>query len=296
MPSFWDKFEPRRTVRGGIKAQSKGGFGKSWWAARWISVLESFDIGGRLQRGRSYARIGQVLSIEIKEGAVEASVQGSRKEPYRVKITVKTIPDKQWIKLSKTALSQAIVAAKLLAGEMPEDMETLFSEAGISLFPERKDDLQTECSCPDRSNPCKHIAAVYYLIGEAFDRDPFLIFRLRGMGKENLIQMLVGETVESSSSKKKGAAQKKRASKEKAKIESAEPLPNQAEAFWSTEIRPDFEVAPAKIPTSSATLPKRLGPLPFWRGEDNFLRTIEDVYRKASKATRDVLLDEDDKS
>src|SRR5215471_10275517 len=190
---WYREFFPRsrpRAAKGGIKTQSKrGAFGQSWWARRWIAVLESFDIGARLGRGRTYARGGQVLSIDVGKGKVEAKVQGSRPSPYAVSIRLKVLADADWRKLIEVLSGQALFAAKLLAGEMPQDIEQVFGEAGLSLFPEKLRDLQTECSCPDYSNPCKHIAAVYYLLGEEFDRDPFLLFRLRGLGREELLGM-----------------------------------------------------------------------------------------------------------
>ena len=85
---------------------------------------------------------------------------------------------------------QALFVAKLLAGEMPQDIEPVFREVGLSLFPAKLGDLETDCSCPDWSNPCKHIAAAYYLLGEEFDRDPFLIFTLRGLGRDALLARL----------------------------------------------------------------------------------------------------------
>jgi len=176
---YYDYFKPSipRAVKGGIKAQSKrGGFGESWWARCWIGVLESFNIGARLGRGRSYARNGQVLSIEIEKGEVKAKVQGSRSKPYDINIHVKTLSAADWRKLAKALSHQAIFLAKLLAGQMPEDIEKAFKGVGLSLFPEKLRDLKTDCSCPDWSNPCKHIAAVYYLLREEFDRDPFMIF------------------------------------------------------------------------------------------------------------------------
>ena len=180
-----------RSVRGGIKAQSRRGtFGESWWAKRWISVLESFNIGARLGRGRSYARNGQVLSIEIDQGRVESRVQGSRSKPYDILIRIKTISPANWRKVCQALTDEAIFLAKLLAGEMPADIERVFEDLGLSLFPEKLKDLETECSCPDWSNPCKHIAAAYYLLGEEFDRDPFLIFKLRGMSREDLLGSL----------------------------------------------------------------------------------------------------------
>src|SRR5262249_29560519 len=176
---WYREFFPRsrpRAAKGGIKSQSKrGAFGQSWWAKRWIAVLESFDIGARLGRGRSYARGGQVLSIDVAKGEVTARVQGSRPKPYDVTIEVKTLTAGEWDRLVLALSGQALFVAKLLAGEMPQDIEQVFTEAGLSLFPQKSRDLLTDCSCPDWSNPCKHVAAVYYLLGEEFDRDPFLL-------------------------------------------------------------------------------------------------------------------------
>src|SRR5262249_13559991 len=150
---YYPKSRPR-AAKGGIKAQSKAGaIGKSWWAKRWIEVLESFDIGARLSRGKSYARRGQVLSIDVDKGEVKASVQGSRPQPYKVRISIKTLTGADWKKLAGVLSKQAIFLAKLLAGEMPQDVEHAFTEAGLSLFPKKLRDLQTECSCPDYSNP-----------------------------------------------------------------------------------------------------------------------------------------------
>src|SRR5215218_9376989 len=191
--NYWDYYEQKsaREVRGGIKAQSKrGAFGESWWAKRWIAVLESFDIGARLGRGRSYARKGQVMNVDISKGAVKAKVQGSSSRPYSITIEIKALTEREWKKLAQALSREAVFAAKLLAGEMPQEIEQVFTRAGLSLFPAKLRDLETDCSCPHWSNPCKHIAAVYYLLGEEFDRDPFLLFRLRGMSREELVELL----------------------------------------------------------------------------------------------------------
>src|SRR5204862_3418808 len=95
-----------------------------------------------------------------------------------------------WKRVVKALGGQAVFAAKLLAGEMPQDIEKVFADVDLSLFPEKAKDLTTDCSCPDWSNPCKHVAAVYYLLGEEFDRDPFLLFRLRGLSREELFARL----------------------------------------------------------------------------------------------------------
>src|SRR6266536_2139216 len=193
MPRWYDfpYFPPSRPLaaRGGIKARS---FGKQWWSRRWVAVLEALNLGGRLRRGRSYARSGQVLSIDIEPESVKAEVQGSRPEPYRVTIAVKRLAGADRTRVAAAVAESALHVAKLMAGEMPEDIETLFDRAGVSLFPARASELRTDCSCPDWSNPCKHIAAVYYLLGEEFDRDPFLIFRLRGIDTAALLDAVGG--------------------------------------------------------------------------------------------------------
>src|SRR5262249_14867260 len=116
--------------------------------------------------------------------------QGSRPQPYDVTIQVKTLSRSDWDKVLDALGRQALFAAKLLAGEMPQDIEPVFAEVGLTLFPARRNDLTTRCSCPDASNPCKHIPAPYYLLGEEFDRDPFLIFKPRGLGQEDLMPRL----------------------------------------------------------------------------------------------------------
>src|SRR5689334_20581796 len=197
----WDDYTPKPRIKpkGGIRAQSKrGSFGESWWAKRWISTLESFDIGARLGRGRSYARGGQVLSIDVAKGEIKAKVQGSSPTPYKITVKLKALTTADWKKLTEALGSQAIFAAKLMAGEMPQEVEQVFKDNRLSLFPERSRDLETDCSCPDWSNPCKHIAAVYYLLAEEFDRDPFLLFKLRGRTREELIEALgqIGSVVQ----------------------------------------------------------------------------------------------------
>ena len=277
---YWDdyrRFKPSipREAKGGIKAQSKRGtFGESWWARRWNAVLESFNIGARLGRGRSYARRGQVLSIEIDKGKVLAKVQGSRPKPYHIKLEVKTLSVSDWQKLAKILSRQAIFSAKLLMGEMPLNIEKVFREAGLSLFPEKLKDLETACSCPDWSNPCKHIAAVYYLLAEEFERDPFLIFKLRGMNREDLISMLSGTD--------KKATRKEVKPKQEALPEDEKTLTSDISKFWNGEPISDDFFGEVCIPSIAAALPKRLGSFPFWRGYDRFLDAMESIYTKAS--------------
>ena len=188
---WWPPASKPIAVEGGVTARSKRGqIGDTWWSRRFITVLESFGIGSRLQRGRRYARIGQVLSLDIVPGQVRASVQGSRSKPYRVFIETEILTDAEWGSIEDVMASRAVFLAKLLSGEMPEEIEEAFVEASTSLFPASDDDLVSACSCPDWENPCKHVAAVFYLMAEAFDDDPFLIFAWRGRDKERLLAEL----------------------------------------------------------------------------------------------------------
>jgi uncharacterized Zn finger protein len=285
MAYFDDYYAPSRPRRpkGGIKAQTqRGGFGKNWWAQRWVSVLESFDIGGRLERGRSYARSGQVLDLDIAEGKVKARVQGSRPEPYRISIDMRVLSPKQWGEVAAVLRSQAKFAAKLLSGEMPENIEDAFKAANLSLFLQTSRDLRTECTCPDWSNPCKHIAAVYYLLGEEFDRDPFLILRLRGMGREAFLGML------------RGATGKERRVGRKAPVERAPPMPisPDPETFWGASLPQEADCGDAVIPRLPAALVTRLGNFPLWRGEARLAEELRRLYEQASPAGLRVYMGE----
>jgi uncharacterized Zn finger protein len=279
--NWWD-FEPSRPrpVKGGIRPQSRrGAFGESWWAKRWLAVLDGFHIGARLNRGRSYARRGQVLSVEIEKGLVAAKVQGSRARPYQVTIKMKMIPQAGWEKLTRALRAQARFAAELLSGRMPEDIEEMFAQAGLSLFPERQRDLQTKCSCPDWSNPCKHIAAVYFLLGAEFDRDPFLIFRLRGMTRDELLAQFRDESAAARPAPPEAEAP-------------GPPLAADPDLFWRRDRPPDDLFGPVALPPEHAALPKRLGPFPMWRGQERFLDAMEEIYRHAAPLGLEAFLGE----
>jgi uncharacterized Zn finger protein len=180
-----------RPVEGGIKARSRrGAIGETWWSERFIDVLESIGVGSRLQRGRNYARRGQVISLDVDAGLVAARVQGSRPRPYRVRIGLAAFGKSEWAQLERTLASSAWYTARLLAGEMPEDIEDVFAAAGLSLFPAAASELSMDCSCPDWQVPCKHVAATFYLLAEAFDDDPFTILAWRGRDREDLLANL----------------------------------------------------------------------------------------------------------
>jgi uncharacterized Zn finger protein len=188
---WWTEASGPRDVEGGIKARSRrGAIGEQWWSQRFIEVLESFGMHGRLARGRNYARRGQILEFELATGIVTALVQGSRPRPYRVRIKVLPLTTKQWRQVEKALAGQALFRAKLLAGEMPPQIEQVFADCGTPLFPRSIRDLDMSCSCPDWGVPCKHLAATFYVLAEKFDDDPFLVLAWRGKRRDELLDRL----------------------------------------------------------------------------------------------------------
>jgi uncharacterized Zn finger protein len=265
-----------REAKAGVKARSKrGAFAQNWWGKRWEQVIESFDLGARLNRGKSYARNGQVVAIDIAKGKISAKVQGSRVKPYDVEMQVKTLSPAEWDTVIAAMQEETFLVAALLAGQMPEDLERVFAKAKLSLFPVKRNDLETQCSCPDWSNPCKHIAAVYYLICEEFDRDPFLVFRLRGLGREELIARL-------------GALEEDTPRETETPPES---LSHERDVFW-TGGDCDFPLGELVLPSLDAPLVRRLGAFPFWRGADDFLQAMEQISHRASAVGQEWLAGE----
>ena len=178
---------------------------EAWWVERWVDLLNQYRFKKRLERGRRYAREGNILSLEQKAAKVTALVQGTADEPYHLSIWLDAFTDEDWTYVIDSLAAQALFSAQLLAGEMPSDIEAVFTSNGLSLFPFTLADVHSRCSCPDPKNPCKHIAAVYYQLGDFFREDPFVLFQLRGRTKEQILEALrqqrqqaIGETVEGS--------------------------------------------------------------------------------------------------
>jgi uncharacterized Zn finger protein len=272
---YYDYFEPTQPIKTnkGIKAKSKRGeFAKNWWATRWIAALEKLLDRGRLTRGRSYARQGQVLSIEETKSGIEARVQGSERKPYKVTINIDTLTNEQWEKVIDVLAGQAIFTAQLLAGEMPQDIEQAFQAAQVSLFPEKRGQLVTNCSCPDPSNPCKHIAAVHYILGEQFDEDPFLLFRLRGRTQEQILVAL----------RERRAADEAADEAEEEIEEVASPLAEAIPHFWElSQPLTNFKTT-IKPPVAEFPILKRLGQPSFLSEE--LQQLLGPAYRAITEA------------
>ena len=262
----------------GIKAKSKrGNFVKNWWATRWIKAMEQVMDSGRLQRGRQYARKGQVLSLSESTGCVVAKVQGSRATPYKITINLTPLTKKKWEAVLDALAKRAIFTAKLLAGEMPQNIEEAFKTAGASLFPASSRALKTKCSCPDSARVCKHLAAVHYILAERFDEDPFLLFRLRGRTQEQILEGL---------RKRRGGAEEEDGIEEP-EYEPAPPLHESLDNFWrlgqlgSGGGSLDHFATAIKAPVTPLPVLKRLGQPSFMN--DPLTELLKPAYSAISQ-------------
>jgi uncharacterized Zn finger protein len=265
--AWWERHGPR-LPSDGIKANTRrGAFGKTWWASRWIAALEGLVNPARLARGRTYARAGQVTALEVDAEGVRATVQGSRPTPYTVSIQLTRLTDAEWDRVICAMAAEALYAARLLSGEMPEEIEEVFSDSavGCSLFPTDERDLHTSCSCPDPANPCKHIAAVYYLLGERFDEDPFLMFLLRGRSQAEIV----------------AALRARRGGPDPEVTPEAEPIEEpDLMTFWSAPPQSEEVALHFALPESDALAVKGLGPAPFIRDQAAVTASMERLYRQ----------------
>jgi len=280
-------FPPSKPLRAdGIRAEHQtGAFAKSWWADRWIAALERLVDSGRLARGRSYARKGQVLEINIEPGKVSARVQGSRPTPYKIAISVGQLTNLEWERVLTALAGQAIFAASLLNGEMPRDVETAFKAAKVSLFPETRHDLTTTCSCPDAANPCKHLAAVFYLLGERFDQDPFLIFRLRGRTREEVLSALRTRRAGEAAASAATAADKPA---------DGRPLEELVASFWQEGAALDHFTVSIVAPEVGALLLKRLGAPPLGQEANEMNIALTRTYAAVTSQALDLAFGEEE--
>lgn len=275
-------------------------FSRTWWGKRFIAALEEFTDSARLGRGRSYASGGKILEYKIEKNEVTAIVRGSinpyfgvYKEPrYSTTIELKAIDKASWSKALKYIASKASYVSKLLINEVPDNIESVFDKLGLHLLPHSQKDFKTQCSCPDWSNPCKHIAGVYYLVASQLDHNPFLLFELRGLSKDELQAELakspLGKALSSELKNKEiplTATDSYHTKLEK--VTFTEKI-NQREFWLGTKRLPsNIEVADqASIP---AILVKKQGDFPaFWQKDTSFISVMEELYQRVRTKNRDV--------
>ncbi|MCM6777834.1 SWIM zinc finger family protein [Nocardia sp. CDC159] len=177
----YSKYGKRLPVRGGVEPRSRrGSFARTWWGRSFIDAVEQVADPGRLARGRSYARSGQVVTYHLEPGAVTAEVQGSQPRPFTAVLTLRKLRDERLDELIDQVRGTPGMLAQLASGALPKEL-------GPLLLPTTAAELDFACTCPDSGWPCKHVAAVCYIIAERLDEQPSAMLVLRGLDLDTLI-------------------------------------------------------------------------------------------------------------
>jgi uncharacterized Zn finger protein len=197
---------PRRVV-GGVRLSARKPGQTPWVVQRWMRLVETMAPGDQLAEGLEYARLGQTRSLDLTAGTVIARVQGRMPRAYSVALRVPMFTHEQWEPVIDAMLAQARYSASLLAGELPPNIEDLFIPVGLRLFPADPSDIAVSCSCalftgggagaapsgnggPAAGVWCKHACCTMAIVADRLSTDPFLIFTLRGMPQDELIERL----------------------------------------------------------------------------------------------------------
>lgn len=276
------------------------GFSRTWWGQRFIEALERFTDPARLGRGRSYASGGRILSYRIEGGVVSAKVRGSinpyfgvYEEPiYTTTVALKPISRADWTKAIADLSGRAAPVAKLLLNEMPDDIDDTFGHLGLHLLPAGQRDFTTHCSCPDWSNPCKHVAGISYLLASALDQDPFLLFELRGLARDQLrVELEKSPLGQLLASEFDLPEVEPRPAQSYYTRPVAEPVPATVsyKEFWTgaRHLPPPIEAAPT--PGVPALLIKKQGDYPpFWPKDQSFIAVMEELYERVRTKSRQM--------
>lgn len=289
--SFYEYTKPIAAANG-IKSRSRGG--ANWWSRRWLELLDVCIDSGRMSRGRSYARKGQVLDIEITEGLIAATVQGSRRTPYIVRMAFDTLSSDEMEYFIMQCRENISVAASLLAGELPETIESIFAELPAPLFLTRREIRKFKCTCPDDAVPCKHIVAVLVLVAEVIDSDPFLLLKLRGIDREMLLNVLTNEHFDeaedfSDSDSCEYEQEDDCSVSGGSECETAEEETDLSRWFKAGEFT--FEETGSRNTRTHAALDV-ICDFPFWRGEVPFRTALMPMYERAAVNAAEIITGE----
>ena len=253
--------------------------GNTWWSGRFLRSLERLGLSSRLQRGREYLQHGHVLSMAVGPGYVEARVQGS--EEYICRIEFAPLTDLEWEEsYERLAFSDLSAAALLTTGRLPPQIEDFFAPSGRRLLPQHAEDLEFSCSCPDRVALCKHLAATAYLFAERLDRDPWLMFLMRGRSSSEVMSALAerwNRGQESLGSMPMGEV----------RVDSAEPLTEDVDRFWTSPRPLEFDVTAR--PERRFSTAKRLGSPEPKVEEKAWTELLEEIYLTVAQRAEDAI-------
>ena len=243
----------------------------TFWGKAWCQNLEQYgDYENRIPRGRAYVRNGSVLDLKIGTARVDALVSGTHL--YSVAIEIRPLKSQVWNGTKRACTGRIGSLLELLQGKLSREVMEVVTHPQTGLFPEPAE-ISFRCSCPDWANPCKHIAAVYYLLGERFDEDPFLLFELRGRSKEQVIAGLRERRAAEA-----GAAPTPHFA-EAAEAVEAPSLAECLDHYWAMGEQAANIIFNVTYPRPSFALLKRVG-IPAFQGlnSNNFQRQMERVY------------------
>jgi uncharacterized Zn finger protein len=255
---------------------------RTWWGQKFISALESFTDSGRLQRGRAYSGDSRILSFEITAGNARATVRGNvnpyfgvYKEPkYKTEIEMTAIAAKDWTKIIENMSSKASVVAKLLLNEVPENIEDSFAKSGQRLLPYSRKDFKTKCSCPDSSNPCKHIA------GLCISKEDLQAELIKSPLGKALASELADRTLEPELATSYFTKPQTVAIKETPTLKQ----------FWQGQKRlPQAIPFAAPVSVSAIAIKKQGDNPPFWHKDSSFIETMEALYDRVKNKNSALL-------
>lgn len=277
-------------------------YSRTWWGQKFIRALETFIDTGRLQRGRSYAGESRILHFDIVDDVVTAVIRGNvnpyfgvYKEPqYFVEVALTKIDADDWAEIIKNMSSKASIVAKLLINEVPENIENSFV-AGQYLLPHSRKDFRTQCTCPDfYSGACKHVAGLSYRLAKELDQNPFLLFELRGLSKDDLLEELAKSSlgrILATELENSPAIKSKRLTSYFTKPEtfSCPEVPT-LKQFWQGQKRLPQTIPLATPSSVSAIVVKKQGDYPpFWHKDKSFIETMEELYDRVKTKNSGLL-------
>ena len=253
------------------------------WARQWLKSLESYQRFDEKGRRKGVARSGNVRDMQICPGIIRANVKGSRKSLYKVDIRLNTLSRDEWEKVLDALSDKAIFSAKMLAGEIPDSIEEVFTSLDVSLFPRTAGELTAGCTCGDEAKFCTHVEAVYHALALEFARNPFALFRLRGMDKDQIIEAIrkrritEPETVMAENEDMVGDEEFTEADDQGR----CSQLASQSYVnYWTGRMKNNdikFTIEPSLVEQS---ILKRLGEPPFFAGKMDMMRQLERDYKK----------------
>ena len=270
-------------------------YAKTWWGQRFIASLEAFTDSGRLARGRSYSSDHRIKRWLLHKGKIEAKLRGNinpyygvYQEPtYQVSVQMAHLSEAQWQKIIQKLSQRATFIARLLVNEIPENIETVFAEAGAHLLPKDYRDFKVACDCPDYAVPCKHIAGVCYRLAGQLDQDPFLLFEMRGLASEKLLQQLASTPLGKvlSDAKSNATVELTPADSFYTRPVLAElPQETSVKAFWHGQQPLPKTIEPSQAAIIPAILIKKGGDFPlFWQKQNSFIAVMKDFYQRMRK-------------